>query len=235
MKAIHLLLATATLVAMPALFTSCDDDPWDDGWHDGWYDGYNWHDENYNSDDNNNDEENWNDYLVEEAGALTGEWDGSMVYTYGNTGQKDSFSANMTFVRNSSTAIKGTGTEIDYATDANGKVTDSQTLKFDWSIDEKTGNINIKYLTDKGTTFVMDASASVKGFSLSRNSDGSGTFSGYMSGSNTSDEIYIDLKIVQNTNAKAFTRATAGKNLTFGADTTKPVFTGVKAGLNNRR
>lgn len=235
MKAIHLLLATATLVAMPALFTSCDDDPWDDGWHDGWYDGYNWHDENYNSDDNNNDEENWNDYLVEEAGALTGEWDGSMVYTYGNTGQKDSFSANMTFVRNSSTAIKGTGTEIDYILDENNNIKYNDPLKFDWSIDEKTGNINIKYLTDTGFTFVLDASATQKGFSLKRNNDGSGTFSGYMIGTNNPDEIYFELKTVQNTNAKAFTRATAGKNLTFGADTTKPVFTGVKAGLNNRR
>lgn len=232
MKAIHLLLATATLVAMPALFTSCDDDPWYDD-YDGWYDGYDWHHDNYDNNDDDGDDQG--DQLVAEAEALTAEWDGKMVYTYGTNGHKDTFGANMTFVRNSSTAIKGTGTEIDYTTDANGKVTDSQTLKFDWSIDESTGNINIKYLTDTGFTFVLDASATQKGFSLKRNNDGSGTFSGYMIGTNNPDEIYFELKTVQNTNAKAFTRATAGKNLTFGADTTKPVFTGVKAGLNNRR
>ena len=230
MKAIHLLLATATLVAMPALFTSCDDDPMYDDWND---DGYNWHHDNYDNNDDDGDDQG--DQLVAEAEALTAEWDGKMVYTNGTDGQKDSFYANMTFVRNSSTAIKGTGTEIDYATDANGKVTDSNTLKFDWSIDESTGNINIKYLTTTGFTFVLDASATQKGFSLKRNNDGSGTFSGYMIGTNNPDEIYFELKTVQNTNAKAFTRATAGKDLTFGADTTKPVFTGVKAGLNNRR
>lgn len=231
MKAIHLLLATATLVAMPALFTSCDDDPWYDD-YDGWYDGYDWHRDNYNKDDDGDDQ---GDQLVAEAEALTAEWDGKMVYTNGTDGHKDTFGANMTFVRNSSTAIKGTGTEIDYTTDANGKVTDSQTLKFDWSIDESTGNINIKYLTDTGFTFVLDASATQKGFSLKRNNDGSGTFSGYMIGTNNPDEIYFELKTVQNTNAKAFTRATAGRNLTFGADATKPVFSDVKAGLNNRR
>lgn len=232
MKAIHLLLATATLVAMPALFTSCDDDPWYDD-YDGWYDGYDWHHDNYDNNDDDGDDQG--DQLVAEAEALTAEWDGKMVYTNGTDGHKDTFGANMTFVRNSSTAIKGTGTEIDYTTDANGKVTDSQTLKFDWSIDESTGNINIKYLTDTGFTFVLDASATQKGFSLKRNNDGSGTFSGYMIGTNNPDEIYFELKTVQNINAKAFTRATAGRNLTFGADTTKPVFTDVKAGLNNRR
>lgn len=223
-------MATATLVAMPAVFTSCDDDPYYDDY--GWYDGYDWHRDNY--DKNYNDDDDQDDQLAAEAEALTGEWDGTMVYSYGDTGQKDSFGANMTFVRNSSTAIKGTGTEIDYSVDENGNK-HSETYKFDWSIDEKTGNIVIKYLTDKGATFVLDASATQKGFSLSRNSDGTGTFRGYMLGTNNSDEIYIDLKTVQNSSAKAFTRATAGQSLTFGKDSTSPLFTNVRAGLNNRR
>lgn len=234
MKAIHLLMAAATLVAMPALFTSCDDDPWYDD-YDGWYDGYDWHRNNYNKDDDGDDDDDQGDQLVAEAEALTAEWDGKMVYTNGTDGNKDTFGANMTFVRNSSTAIKGTGTEVDYLVDEKGNVIDSKTLKFDWSIDENTGNINIKYLTNTGFTFVLDASATQKGFSLKRNNDGSGTFSGYMIGTNNPDEIYFELKAVQNTNAKAFTRATARQSLTFGKDSTKPLFTNVRAGLNNRR
>lgn len=234
MKAIHLLMAAATLVAMPALFTSCDDDPWYDD-YDGWYDGYDWHRNNYNKDDDGDDDDDQGDQLVAEAEALTAEWDGKMVYTNGTDGNKDTFGANMTFVRNSSTAIKGTGTEVDYLVDEKGNVIDSKTLKFDWSIDENTGNINIKYLTNTGFTFALDASATQKGFSLKRNNDGSGTFSGYMIGTNNPDEIYFELKAVQNTNAKAFTRATAGQSLTFGKDSTKPLFTNVRAGLNNRR
>lgn len=207
------LVAAALLLAAPTLFTSCDDDPWYD-------DGY---DNSGNADQGTT--------VYDEAEVLQGEWDGTMVYTNGDTGERSSFYANMTFVRNNSDAIKGTGTEYDYTLDSNGNVDKTNgPLKFNWYIDEKTGNIHIKYLTQNMSAFVMDASASQHGFTLDENA---GTFSGYMLGTNIKDMIYIDLKRVQNNEAKKLTRA-ATTVTTFGSPSVTPVTFG-KQSLTTRR
>lgn len=139
----------------------------------------------------------------------------------------------MTFVRNNSDAIKGTGTEIDYTLDSNGKI-DQQNdpMKFNWYIDEQSGDIYIKYTnTQNKSTFVMDASASQHGFSLNENA---GTFSGYMLGTNNNDMIYIELKRVQNNSAKKLTRSTATTHTFFGSTSVTPVSFGTQS-LTTRR
>lgn len=234
MKKIFTYLAAAPIVAAPTLFTSCDDDPyWYDDDEPWWYDyddgGYGWNDNYYNNGGNDND----GSYAYNEAEVLQGEWDGTMVYTNGDNGQRSSFYANMTFVRNNSDAIKGTGTEIDYTLDSNGKI-DQQNdpMKFNWYIDEQSGDIYIKYTnTDNKSTFVMDASASQHGFSLNENA---GTFSGYMLGTNNNDMIYIELKRVQNNSAKKLTRSTATTHTFFGSTSVTPVSFGTQS-LTTRR
>lgn len=228
------LVAATLLVAAPTLFTSCDDDPWyDDGYYNPWwsdyYDGdYDWNDNYYDNGGNGSDQ---GTTVYDEAEVLQGEWDGSMVYTNGDTGQKSSFYANMTFVPNNSNAIKGTGTEVDYTLDSNGNVAEtSDAMKFNWYIDEQTGDIHIKYLTQNKSTFVMDASAKQHGFYIDENA---GTFSGYMLGTNNKDMIYIDLKRVQNNEAKKLTRA-ATTVTTFGSPEVTPVTFG-KQSLTTRR
>lgn len=234
MKKIFTFVAAALLVAAPALFTSCDDDPW---WYDGdepwWYDyddgGYGWNDNYYNNGGNDNDGSS----AYDEAEVLQGEWEGPMVYTNGDNGQRSSFYANMTFVRNNSNAIKGTGTEIDYTLDSNGKIDhQNDPLKFNWYIDEQTGDIYIKYTnTQNQATYVMDASAKQHGFQLDENS---GTFGGYMLGTNNNDMIYIELKRVQNNSAKKLTRSTATTHTFFGSTSVTPVSFGTQS-LTTRR
>ena len=223
-------LAVALLVALPAMFTSCDDDPWydDDCW--GWNDDYYNNGGYYNNDDDNGST------LLDEADVLSGEWDGTMTYTNGDDGQQSQFYANMTFVRNNSNAIKGTGTEIDYTLDSNNQVANQQTQKFNWYIDESTGDIHIKYLTGNGLAFVMDLNASQHGFHLSKDNNGTGSFYGYMIGTNTKDMIYINLTSVQNTDAKKFlpTRAAATQQHSFGMGAQAPSFNAVK-GFDGRR
>lgn len=236
MKKIFTFVAAALLVAAPALFTSCDDDPWywygdDTPWWYGYDDGgYGWNDNYYDNGGNNSDE---GTDAYDEAEVLQGEWEGPMVYTNGDTGQKSSFYANMTFVRNNSNAIKGTGTEIDYTLDSNGKIDhQNDPLKFNWYIDEQSGDIYIKYTnTDNKSTFVMDASAKQHGFQLDENS---GTFGGYMLGTNNNDMIYIELKRVQNNSAKKLTRSTATTHTFFGSTSVTSVSFGTQS-LTTRR
>lgn len=223
MKKIFTLIATAMLVASPAFFTSCDDDPWDDPWMDAYnnanYNGGGYQDNNGNT-------------VLDEAEILNGEWDGTMTYTNGDNGQRSQFYANMTFVQNNSNAIKGTGTEVDYTLDANGNVSDTQTLKFNWYIDENTGDIYIRYLTGNGLTFVMDLSASQHGFRLD---EANGTFSGYMIGTNNNDLIYIDLKRQTNNEAKSATRAASVSNRVIGSGNSITPLVGGTMQLNTRR
>jgi hypothetical protein len=236
MKKIFTLVAAALLVAAPALFTSCDDDPWywygdDTPWWYGYDDGgYGWNDNYYDNGGNNSDE---GTDAYDEAEVLQGEWEGTMAYTNGDTGQKSSFYANMTFVRNNSNAIKGTGTEIDYTLDSNGNIDEeNDPLKFNWYIDEQTGDIYIKYTnTQNQSAFVMDASAKQHGFWLDEKT---GTFGGYMLGTNNKDMIYIELNRVQNNSAKKATRATATTHTFFGSTSVTPVSFGIQR-LTTRR
>lgn len=244
MKKIFTLIATAMLVASPAFFTSCDDDPWDDDYY--WYgdqtpwwfgydnSGWGWNDDTYNNGGYNGGgyTDNQGNTVLDEAEVLNGEWDGTMTYTYGDNGQKSQFYANMTFVQNNSNAIKGTGTEVDYTLDTNGNISDTQTLKFNWYIDENTGDIYIHYLTGNGLTFVMDLSASQHGFYLD---EANGTFRGYMIGTNNNDLIYIDLKRQTNNEAKSATRAASVSNRVIGSGNSITPLTGGTMQLNTRR
>lgn len=231
MKKNLILMAAAIMIAVPTLFTSCDDDPWywygdnEPWWYD--YDDGNWGwDDNYYGQGGGQDD---GSSVYDEAEILQGEWDGKMVYTNGDTGEQSNFYANMTFVRNSRDAIKGTGTELDYTLDSNGNVDKmNESLKFDWYIEEKTGDIYIKYLTQ--TTFVMDASAKEHGFWLEENK----CFQGYMIGTNNKDMIYIDLKPVKNNEAKKTTRATTGASRSFGSKIISKMNAGKQA-LTSRR
>lgn len=213
MRTFKTFIAAALLLAVPVVFSGCYSDPWDDNdpWYGTdvpwWYDysngnNYSWNDYNYNNNGHSSGQ-----IVLDEAEVLAGEWDGTMVYTNGDNGKKNRFNANMTFSRNSSNAIKGTGTEIDYLTDVQGNVTEQQQpLKFNWYIDERTGDIHVKYLTQNGMAFVMDRSARTHGFFLDEQN---GVFNGYMVGTNNPDMIQFDLRRVTNNNAKAapFTKA----------------------------
>ena len=233
MKKNFILMAAAMIMAVPTFFTSCDEDPWNwygenEPW---WYDydngNWGWNDNYYDQGGGKDDGSS----VYDEAEVLQGEWDGKMTYTNGDTGEQSSFYANMTFVRNSSNDIKGTGTEIDYTLDSNGNVDEQNSpLKFNWYIDESTGDIHIKYLTTNKSAFVMDASASEHGFWLEENND----FKGYMIGTNNNDMIYIDLKPVKNNEAKKATRALTTTDRNFGSNNVLPINTG-KQGLTNRR
>lgn len=242
MKNFKFMMAVALIMAAPALLTSCDDDPWDEPWYydeygdDGpWWWGYDnggwgWNDNTWNNGGyyNGGDDDNQGNTVLDEAEVLEGEWDGTMSYTNGDNGNVDKFYANMTFVRNNSNAIKGTGTEVDYTLNSNNQVDDQQTLKFNWYIDEKTGDIHIHYLTSSNSTFVMDISAGYRGFQLVENE----LFEGYMLGTNNKDMIYINLKPVQNNEAKKLTRASATRS--FGSAGIKGIKGGMEA-LNKRR
>lgn len=240
MKRLSIIIAMALVVAVPVLFTSCDDEPWDRFWYydeygdagPWWFDygngGWNWDNNYWNSGGDYNGGGSQGNSVLDEAEVLEGEWDGVMAYTNGDDGTVSRFYANMTFVRNDSRAIKGTGTEVDYTLDSSNQVDSQQTLKFNWYIDEKTGDIHIHYLTSNGSAFVMDASAGYHGFSLVENE----RFEGYMIGTNNNDMIYVKLNPVQNNEAKKLTRASFTRS--FGADNIAPI-KGGREKLDNRR
>ncbi len=205
MKRTTKLLAILALVLAPMAMTSCDDEPgpWDQPHQWQWYDdynGYHWNN-NYNNEYNSQDQT-----LLQEAQTLCGEWEGTMKYTYTDdqTSQRvtDEYYTNMKFFQynSSSSSLTGEGVEVDYLP---SDPTQSQTLDFSWAVDEKTGDIYIKYKRS-GTTFVMDADSKDHGFllGLENNNSTNDVFFGWMIGtSNVDDVIYIDLERV-NTNAK---------------------------------
>ena len=159
MRKMRLFVMLMAIAAVSFTFTSCDDDPWDDPWDDpyGWYDDYNhggwgwnqdyWYEGSQGSHD---------DDLVDEAMTLVGEWYGPVKYSYiqddGMSRGYDEFYANMIFYQsgNQSDALSGSGVEIDEVHDNQGNVTDQQTLKFSWYIDNN-GDIYLKYAS--GATF----------------------------------------------------------------------------------
>lgn len=219
------------MMALPMLMSSCDSDPYywygdSEPWWFGYSDGgYGWNNGYYG--DGGDD---YGTTTLDEAQVLAGEWEGTMVYTNGQDGSKSTFNANMTFVQNNVNAIKGTGTEYDYVLDENNQVVDEQTLKFNWYIDDNTGDIYIKYLS--GSTFVLDISARERGFFLD---EASGLFNGYMIGTNNNDLIQFDFSRVQYNGAKgaASTRATTTK--TFGSNLVdKLAQTGARKAIVNR-
>ena len=167
------------------------------------------------------DEDNYHDgYYTDELDALdlaevlSGTWAGSMQFKNGETNETFSWDVSMTFVQNNRYATKGTGVEVDYDGDV------SQSLEFNWYLDERNGDIYITYV-GSGKTFVMDANARKYGYSLKEND----YFEGYMIGRNNKDMMYINLDAV-----KARAASSSGKSRQFGhiAKDAAPTTTAIK-------
>lgn len=154
-----------------------------------------WYEDNYCGGGYYDDELN----ALDLAEVLSGTWAGSMQFKNGETNETFSWDVSMTFVQNNRYATKGTGVEVDYDGDV------SQSLEFNWYIDERNGDIYITYV-GSGKTFVMDADARKYGYKLKEND----FFEGYMLGRNNKDMIYINLDAVK---ARA---ASSGKARQFG-------------------
>lgn len=195
MKKITKYLMVMAVAAMPFAFTSCDDD---DYWYDddyGYWPGY------YDDGDYYDDEAT----VYDEADVLAGEWSGTMEYYNSSEKQTYTYDADFIFTKNSNNAAKGTGVEIDNAYDEKGELVDTQTLQFNWEIDN---NYNIYITYASGNSFGTDINSRNRGFYLS---DEEGSFKGYFLGENTDDYMYFDFQRV-NSKAKANTRA-AGKTV----------------------
>lgn len=204
------ILALVAIAALPFSMTSCDD-PWHDDWHDNWHDngGY---DDGGNGDNNDNT-------LYDMANTLIGEWYGPMnLYEEQNDGSYAlySFDADMVFYTNSSSStLSGSGIETDYATNSETGETESQQLRFTWSINESTGDISITYTNSK-STFVLDYSATQRGFYLDNSN-----FYGYMLGSNNNDYIVFDFdRVTKKMKAASGTTTTTTAKNVFGSSAT---------------
>lgn len=182
MKRISYTLSLLFLMAVPVLFTSCDDeppyDPYDyySNYYGDWYDSYDWY---------NNSFDYGTDQLTAMAQCLRGHWAGTITNVYtDDDGQRKAVNMNVQFEfdQYDSSSLNGRGQEIDYVGD------ESQELRFTWYIDPRTGNINIKY-DRSGSTFVLDAKNNTQdsGFSLDKNA-----FSGVMEGVNNDEMLYFD-------------------------------------------
>ncbi len=206
-----------TLVAMATMtfaLTSCDDDPWGDPWNDrndgGWV----------NPGDGGGDNNQMT--LADEADALCGEWYGPVRYTYkdGDGYSVAEFYADMRFSRYNTNSVNGVGTETDYSYNANGDVVDTQTLTFKWTISE---NFDIQITYDGGGTYVLDAHASQKGFSLGYDEKSKKSlFSGYMIGKDDAqgNEIAFNFEAVNQSRTRATDSSTLVK--TFGVNEDVP-------------
>lgn len=208
-----IMMAMVAMAAMTFSFTSCDDEPWDrpdDGPNDGWY----------RPGDDGNDKVT----IYDEADALCGEWFGPVKYTYNNgNGGYDvaEFYATMRFSRYNTNSAKGTGTEIDKVYDESGNVKDSQTLTFTWEI---LSNYDIQITYDDGGTYVLDANASQKGFSLGKDDKtGKNVFAGYMIGTGSAEgnEIAFNFEATNKNGTRAAGSSAMGN--TFGINSEKPV------------
>lgn len=246
MKKVYSLLTMAVIAAMSLTMTSCDGD---DYWYDpyGWYDHYD--DWGWNNNDWNNGSQggSQNSDLVDMAQLLTGEWYGSVTYSYlsddGQSRQTDEFYADMKFFQYANTrdALSGEGVETDYVYNEDGTVKNQQTLEFSWYINNNM-DLYIKY-KDTGATYVMDYGSSQAGWHIGEeegyNVD---TFWGYMIGTGKvkGDILYINL-LRQNTvnNSKvAKVQAKDGtkKMVSFGdSSRVYPLLKATAVQLNHRR
>lgn len=188
------------IIAMSFALTSCDDDdPWDYDYSDyygDWYDDYNWYQTPF-------------DYgtsaLNEEAQMLRGHWTGTLTDYYiddsGNKAQAQ-MNADVEFDQYDSKSLNGRGVEYDYVNN------DSQTLKFSWYIDPRSGDIYIKY-DSSSNVFKLDVQATTDGFYLDQNN-----FNGTMT--RTDNNEVIDFSYTRTTLAKpnisSMTRSAAGTN-----------------------
>ncbi len=128
-------LAMAALMAMPFMFTSCDEYHY---WHDEpWYDepGYGYDDHGGHGQDNDELD------LVLMAQYLHANWVGDLTASYTENGVRhnDKFYMEMSFDQENSQATYGRGQEVSYKNNEFYK-----TRTFSWSLDNK-GNIDLKY------------------------------------------------------------------------------------------
>lgn len=222
-----LMMAMVAMATMTFTFTSCDDDPWDDPWR-----GNDWG-ENWGDDHGDNNQTTTSD----EADALCGEWYGPMKFTYKNdNGGYDvsEFYADMRFSRYNTNSVKGAGTEIDYTYNTDGSVADSQTLTFTWEI---LSNYDIQITYDNGGTYVLDANASQKGFSLGYDEKSKkNVFSGYMIGSGDIQENEIAFNFEAVTQNGTRTAGTSAVKKAFGINEGTPSINVVAGGkLSGKR
>lgn len=208
MKKMRFMWMFIVMAMMSFTFVSCDDDPWDDPydhWH-GWGSDY---DQDQTT-------------IYDEADALCGEWYGPVKYTYrdGNGYSIANFYANMRFSRYNTNSARGTGVETDYVYNEDGSVQDTQTLTFTWSI---LDNFDIQVTYDGGGTYVLDANASQKGFSLEYDKKlQKNVFYGYMLGTGDVDgnEIAFNFEAVNRGRSRASGASEFVK--TFGINEFKP-------------
>lgn len=203
MKKFTHFLAMAAMLALPFATTSCDD-PWEGprNWHEGGYP------------DNGN---NGGNTLYDMANVLCGEWYGPVnLYEEQTDGTflRYNFDADMVFyTNNTGNSLSGSGLETDYAQDEDG-TTHQQQLRFTWRIDESTGDIYITY-TESKTSFVLDYSATQRGFSLSDNE-----FYGYMLGYNNNDYMVFDFSRASSRAKASGIASTTTANAVFGSGAT---------------
>lgn len=187
MKRIYYLLSLLVLAAVPATFTSCDDDPWYDDINGAWYDDYDWYDNPF---------EHGNNMLVSMAQTLTGSWSGTAVNDYpDNSGNRmqEKVEVDFTFVQYTLDSNNGTGFETDYIPtyDSNGNKTYKEEIRsFKWYIDPRTYDINVEYVNSKYQFRMEYPSNFFLGYD---NETGWDVFKGTMTGVNNNEYIYIDL------------------------------------------
>ena len=138
MKAIKSLLAMLAIAALPALFTSCDDDPWDP-WYNHYGPGYG---RDYNRPDGGN---NYNDDeldIVAMAQTLRGHWTGTTeakFYDENGILKREVYSTDIEFDQNDDNT-SGRGLQNDYIGEEL-----KYSRRFSWYIDSKTWDIVITY------------------------------------------------------------------------------------------
>lgn len=179
MKRLKTYLTLLVMAAMPLMFTSCDDD---------WYDSYDWYNRPYYD---------ATDYTIDLAQTLNGTWTGTIINEYyddDGVRRRSQCDADFTFVQYRSDAINGTGYETDYDTAGH-----TQTLRFKWYVDYRTGNVNIEYV-ESGYRFLLDinGNSEYSGFSLTDN-----RFDGVMEGVNNTEYVFFQLNRVNGYNAPA--------------------------------
>ncbi len=230
MKKSKTIMALAAMAVAAFSFTSCDEPYERHGWNDpyGWYNNYN--DWSWNNNDwNDGTQDSQDTQLLNLANTLMGEWYGSAQFSYlnddGESRTTKDFNVDMKFFQygTSGKALCGQGIEEDIKYADDGTVSDSQTLTFNWYIDDN-GDIYIKY--DDGGTYVMDGTAKYYGYYVGyEKNNPKDVFYGYMIGIGQAQGklMYIDLTRVNttsnakgNASANSIEQAGATEHLSFG-------------------
>ena len=139
MKTIKNLLAVLAIAALPALFTACDDDPWDP-WYNHYGPGYG-RDYDYHGHGNGNSNDDGID-IVAMAQTLRGHWTGTTVakfYDENGILKTETYSTDIEFDQTDDNT-SGRGLQNDYIGDEL-----KYSRRFSWYIDSKTWDIVVTY------------------------------------------------------------------------------------------